>query len=79
MNDDETPHAEELSASTCWSLLRDVPVGRIALHGVDDEIEIFPINFIVDRGSIVFKTATGTKLSSPTTEAALHSRLTTSM
>ena len=63
MNDDVTQHAEEVSTSTCWSLLRDVPVGRIALHGVDDEIEIFPINFIVDHGSIVFKTATGTKLS----------------
>lgn len=64
MNDDEEPRdVEELSTSTCWALLRDAEVGRIALHGIDDEIEIFPINFIVDHGSIVFKTATGTKLS----------------
>lgn len=54
---------EELSTSSCWALLRGVEVGRIALHGTDDEIEIFPVNFIVDQGSIVFKTAVGTKLS----------------
>ncbi len=54
--------AEALSTSTCWALLRDVAVGRIALHGDGDEIEIFPVNFIVDHGSVVFKTAAGTKL-----------------
>lgn len=63
MNDDATPHVEELSTSACWQLLRDASIGRIALHGVDAEIEIFPVNFIVDHGSIVFKTEMGTKLS----------------
>ena len=62
MNDVAHPDFEELSTSTCWSHLRDIPVGRIALHGVDDDIEIFPVNFIVDHGSVVFKTAAGTKL-----------------
>ena len=36
-------------------------VGRLAVL-VDDEPDIFPINYIVDHGSIVFRTAEGTKL-----------------
>lgn len=55
--------SEQLSTSACWALLRRSDVGRMALHGEDDEIEIFPLNFVVDRDSIVFKTAAGTKLS----------------
>ncbi len=39
MTDEATPEVEELSTSTCWALLREVDVGRIALHGSDDEIE----------------------------------------
>ena len=55
--------AEELSTSTCWSLVRDVAVGRIAFPGSDGDTEIFPVNYLVDRGSIVFRTAAGSKLS----------------
>jgi uncharacterized protein len=46
---------------TCWSLLRTVAVGRLAVV-VDGAPEIFPINYVVDHGSIVFRTADGTKL-----------------
>lgn len=53
---------EELSSSTCWSLLRDIPIGRIALPGEQD-IELFPVNFVVDHGTVVLRTAAGTKLS----------------
>lgn len=53
---------EELSASVCWSLLRDVPIGRIALRG-DEDVEVFPVNFVVDGGTVVIRTAAGTKLS----------------
>ncbi|NND73725.1 MAG: pyridoxamine 5'-phosphate oxidase family protein [Ilumatobacter sp.] len=53
---------EELSASTCWAQLRTTPVGRIAVRGDGDDVEIFPINFVVDHGSVVFRTAAGTKL-----------------
>lgn len=52
---------EELSESACWALLRDVPIGRIALQGARD-IEVFPVNFVVDDGTVVFRTAHGTKL-----------------
>lgn len=33
------PDVEELSTSSCWSLLREATVGRVALHGINDEIE----------------------------------------
>lgn len=55
------PSVEELSNSACWALLRDVPIGRISLQGISD-IEVFPVNFVVDGGTIVFHTASGTKL-----------------
>lgn len=59
-----TPSAllgEELSVSECWALLRTVPIGRLALRD-GEEIEVFPVNHLVDGGTIVFRTAHGTKL-----------------
>jgi nitroimidazol reductase NimA-like FMN-containing flavoprotein (pyridoxamine 5'-phosphate oxidase superfamily) len=58
-----TPTREQLAPSECWRLLRTSSVGRIAF--VDDRtgIEVFPVNFVVDHGTIVFRTAAGTKLS----------------
>jgi nitroimidazol reductase NimA-like FMN-containing flavoprotein (pyridoxamine 5'-phosphate oxidase superfamily) len=53
--------AARLADNDCWALLRGVEVGRLAVV-VDGQPEIFPINFLVDHGSIVFRTADGTKL-----------------
>ena len=53
---------EHLSSSECWGLMRTTPVGRLGLGGLDGDVEIFPVNFVVDHGSIVFRTAAGTKL-----------------
>jgi nitroimidazol reductase NimA-like FMN-containing flavoprotein (pyridoxamine 5'-phosphate oxidase superfamily) len=53
--------ADRLESSTCWALLRTVQVGRLAVV-VDGKPEIFPLNHVVDHGSIVFRTADGTKL-----------------
>ncbi len=61
-NDTGGPPIEALSTSTCWSLVRGVVVGRIAFTGLDGDVEIFPVNVVVDRGSIVFRTAAGAKL-----------------
>ena len=58
---DDTP-LEVLSESECWRLLRGVDVGRIAIATEDHRVEIFPVNFVVDHGTIVFRTAAGTKL-----------------
>lgn len=56
-----TRAATQLADNDCWALLRGVQVGRLAVV-VDGQPEIFPINFLVDHGSIVFRTADGTKL-----------------
>jgi hypothetical protein len=52
----------ELSESACWALLRTTSVGRLAVW-VDDHPDIFPLNYAVDRGTVVFRSRAGTKLS----------------
>ncbi len=61
MGDDLASHVEELTSASCWTLLREAPIGRIALSG-DDGIEVFPVNYVVDGGSVVFRSGIGTKL-----------------
>ena len=56
-----SPSATRLDEATCWALLRTVAVGRLAVV-IDGDPEIFPINHVVDHGSIVFRTADGAKL-----------------
>lgn len=51
----------ELSTAACWALLRSLETGRLGVV-VNGEPDIFPINFIVDHGTIVFRTAAGRKL-----------------
>jgi nitroimidazol reductase NimA-like FMN-containing flavoprotein (pyridoxamine 5'-phosphate oxidase superfamily) len=50
-----------LSTEACLDLLRGETVGRLAVS-IRDLPDIFPINYVVDRGGIVFRTAEGTKL-----------------
>jgi uncharacterized protein len=45
----------------CWDLLRRAEVGRLAIS-IANHPDIFPVNFVVDHGTIVFRTAEGTKL-----------------
>jgi uncharacterized protein len=52
----------ELTESESWVLLREAMVGRLAV-AVDDVPDIFPVNHVVDHGTLVFRTAEGTKLS----------------
>jgi len=53
--------AIDLGPAEGWALLREAVVGRlgVVVHGAP---EIFPVNYVVDHGSIVFRTAEGTKL-----------------
>ena len=51
----------ELKESESWALLREGVIGRLAVM-VGDSPDIFPVNFLVDRGTVVFRTAPGTKL-----------------
>ena len=50
-----------LETNTCWDLLRSADVGRLAV-AISNHPDIFPINYVVDHGTIVFRTAEGTKL-----------------
>jgi len=56
------PSVAVLPEHTCWTHLRSVEVGRLAVC-VDNSPDIFPINFLVDHGTVVFRTAQGSKLS----------------
>ena len=58
---------ENLDHHECWRLLRGVSVGRLAVW-VDDHPDIFPINYKVDHGTLVFRTADGTKLQAATAD-----------
>jgi nitroimidazol reductase NimA-like FMN-containing flavoprotein (pyridoxamine 5'-phosphate oxidase superfamily) len=53
--------ATVLTGGECWALAREAVVGRLAVV-VDDRPEIFPVNYLVDHGTVVFQTAAGVKL-----------------
>jgi hypothetical protein len=57
-----------LSEDACWALLRTTSVGRLAVV-VDDHPDIFPLNFAVDHGTVVFRSGPGTKLSAALTDS----------
>jgi uncharacterized protein len=45
----------------CWAMLRTATLGRLAF-AVDEEVEIFPLNFAVDQGSVVFRTSSSSRI-----------------
>jgi nitroimidazol reductase NimA-like FMN-containing flavoprotein (pyridoxamine 5'-phosphate oxidase superfamily) len=51
----------ELTERECWDHLRNEPYGRLAVIGPDGPV-IYPINAIVDHGTLVFRSAEGGKL-----------------
>ena len=61
MSTDQMKVDVELSPQDSWALLRHVGLGRLAVI-VDGHPEIFPVNYVVDQGTVVFRTAAGTKL-----------------
>jgi len=52
---------EHLSIQDCWELLDAAAVGRVGVI-IDDAPVIFPVNYVVDDRSIVFRTDPGAKL-----------------
>jgi uncharacterized protein len=50
-----------LSQTECWDLLSSMSLGRL-VTSVDGQPEIFPVNFVVQQRTILFRTAEGTKL-----------------
>lgn len=61
MTNENATATEVLTTSQCWELLRVSVVGRLAVT-VDGDPDIFPVNPVVDHGTIVFRTAAGAKL-----------------
>jgi hypothetical protein len=59
---------DELSQSACWALLRTTTVGRLAVW-VDDHPDIFPLNYAVDHGTLVFRSSSGTKVTAALSDA----------
>jgi nitroimidazol reductase NimA-like FMN-containing flavoprotein (pyridoxamine 5'-phosphate oxidase superfamily) len=59
-----------LSASESWGLLASAALGRV-VTSVDGQPEIFPVNFVVQGQTVLFRTAEGTKLVS----AAINNRV----
>tara|TARA_Y100000385_G_scaffold194364_1_gene201201 strand:- start:18 stop:560 length:543 start_codon:yes stop_codon:yes gene_type:complete len=55
------PGTEVLDTTACWALLGDADVGRLAVDN-GGRPDIFPINFVIDNQSIVFRSGPGTKL-----------------
>ena len=43
-------------------MLRTVGIGRLATPTAHGGVDVYPVNHVVDQGSIVFRTAMGTKL-----------------
>jgi nitroimidazol reductase NimA-like FMN-containing flavoprotein (pyridoxamine 5'-phosphate oxidase superfamily) len=50
-----------LSDDECWERLRTQELGRLVTR-IGDRVDIFPVNFVVDGESVLFRTAQGSKL-----------------
>jgi uncharacterized protein len=59
-----------LSETECWNLISSRALGRL-VTAVDGQPEIFPVNFVVQNRTVLFRTAEGTKLVS----AAINSNV----
>jgi len=70
MNSDPHPGVALLPTHASWLLLRSTDVGRLAVS-VTRQPDIFPINYVVDHGTIVFRTAEGAKLTAIATQAPI--------
>lgn len=51
----------ELSVSDCWQLLRSCEFGRLVVVSADGP-DVFPVNFVVDHGTVMIRTGDGSKL-----------------
>lgn len=61
MESDRRADFEELDREDCLALLRDEPVGRVALTARALPV-VLPVNFALMEGDIVWRSAQGTKL-----------------
>ncbi|BBX05431.1 pyridoxamine 5'-phosphate oxidase family protein [Mycolicibacterium aichiense] len=50
-----------LSDDESWDRLKSVALGRLVTQ-IGDQLEIFPVNFVTQNHTVLFRTAEGTKL-----------------
>lgn len=50
-----------LPVHECWELLGSLALGRLVTYA-DGQPDIFPVNYVVQRRTVLFRTAGGTKL-----------------
>jgi len=55
------PQTEDLNVHDCWKYLRSASVCRVAVT-TDGAPEIFPVNYVPNYGTVVFRTGPGSKL-----------------
>ncbi|UVJ41572.1 pyridoxamine 5'-phosphate oxidase family protein [Arthrobacter sp. CJ23] len=62
MDGSETaPETEALSVHDCWKYLRSTSTCRLAVISGGNP-EIFPVNYVPNYGTVIFRTGPGTKL-----------------
>lgn len=61
MNAEGEGAVRHLDEAECWDRLGEQELGRIVTH-VAEVLDIFPVNYVVDGRSVVFRTAEGSKL-----------------
>lgn len=61
MTSSETQPVTCMSADQSWAALSSLTLGRLVTV-IGGEAEIFPVNYVVQRRTIVIRTAEGTKL-----------------
>jgi nitroimidazol reductase NimA-like FMN-containing flavoprotein (pyridoxamine 5'-phosphate oxidase superfamily) len=59
--DETTQAVTTLTEAQCWEHLRRQELGRLVTR-VGDVIDIFPVNYVVDDGGVLFRTGQGSKL-----------------
>ena len=57
----ESDPVRVLGDSEAWHLLASVSLGRL-VTAVNGQLEIFPVNFVTHKDTVLFRTAEGTKL-----------------
>ncbi|MEN2740363.1 pyridoxamine 5'-phosphate oxidase family protein [Microbacterium sp. X-17] len=53
---------ESLGTAECWQILEVHHVGRLALVGLDQVPDLYPVNFTVYEGAVYLRSARDTKL-----------------
>lgn len=57
----QAPETTALGTRACWRNLRSASIGRLAVT-CSTGPEIFPVNYLPEDGSLIFRTGPGTKL-----------------